>query len=87
MIKEEELVKELKDSFPDMLEFNKCLRELRIFWKKQGRQEQKKEDIEEEIKFLEWEIAEDDFSNMMQEVCSRRTKLLEKLKQEIKGEK
>ena len=87
MIKEEELVKELKDSFPDMLEFNNCLKGLRKFWKGQGRQEQKKEDIEEEIKFLEWEIAEDDFSNMMQEVCSRRTKLLEKLKQEIKGEK
>jgi len=32
-IKEEELVKKLKDSFPDMLDFNNCLKELRKFWK------------------------------------------------------
>ena len=34
---EEELVKDLKDSFPDLLEFNNKLKELRIFWKQQGK--------------------------------------------------
>ena len=35
-IKEEELVRKLKDSFPDMLDFNNCLKELREFWKQQA---------------------------------------------------
>jgi hypothetical protein len=50
--KEEELVKKLKDnlinSFPDLLDFNNNLKELRKLWKEQGIQEER----EDEIKFL-----------------------------------
>jgi hypothetical protein len=49
--KEEELVKKLKDSFPDMLDFNNCLKELRKFWEKQGIKKAK-EDI---FKSINWE--------------------------------
>jgi hypothetical protein len=31
-----ELIRKLKASFPDMLDFNNCLKELRRFWKQQA---------------------------------------------------
>ena len=43
LVKEIELVKKLKNSFPDMLEFNNCLKELRIFWREQALSSQKQE--------------------------------------------
>ena len=51
--KEIELVRKLKNSFPDMLDFNNCLKELRKFWKEQALSTQKQEDDKEQINWLE----------------------------------
>ena len=78
MNKEEELVKDLKDSFPDMLDFNNRLKELRKFWKGQGRQEQKKEVLNViDKKMSDWE--DDKIWSL--------TDLIFQIKQKIKGEK
>ena len=65
-LKEERLVKRLKISFPDLLDFNNVLKDLRTFWKEQGR----KEAIEEEIKFLTY--LEDEAEDIWDDINDRK---------------
>ena len=69
---EKELVRKLKDSFPDMLDFNNCLKELRKFWKEQ----QNKEFIEL-IKNIKNPYLEDIFPKLTQLELDKINALLE----------
>lgn len=67
-----ELITKIKDSFPDMLDFNNCLKELKSFWKKEMF-----DIIEEELK-----IDED-----MPILKKHIEQIRNRIKQKLKGEK